>query len=158
MFSRADREGVAMGTKSRRPVGPTATGQDSPGRTRLVREVPSTLELVFESTRGFEDDIGRIPAESRSRVVDEINDRCRMILEDRPAFEANLSRPFDPPVPDALQSTLSVMAIREGYRVILAVDDDPLFGRVLVTLLRVVEAQDETVAYRSAASMLYDRP
>jgi DNA-binding transcriptional ArsR family regulator len=113
-------------------------------------------ELVFESTKDFEDDIWRIPHPTRLRVADEINDRCRIILEDRRAIDESLSRPFRPPLPDGLESTLSVMELEGGYRVILAVDDDPLFGRVLVSLLRIVEGQDAAAAYRSAASMLYD--
>jgi hypothetical protein len=138
-----------MATTERQEVGPATAGQSPPVPTGVA-------ELFFESTRGFEDDIGRIPASDRVRIANEINERCRVILDNRPAFDATLSRPFQQPLPDGLESTLSVMEIEGGYRVVLAVDDDPLFGRILVTLFRVVERHDEAAAYRSVASMLYE--
>jgi hypothetical protein len=37
----------------------------------------------------------------------------------------------------------------------MAVDDDPVFGRILVTLFRVVRYDEEERSYRSTAHLLY---
>jgi DNA-binding transcriptional ArsR family regulator/mRNA-degrading endonuclease RelE of RelBE toxin-antitoxin system len=113
-------------------------------------------DLVFQSTKEFEADMDRLTASDRARVAAAINDRSRLILTDRQAFEADLSRPYNHRLSKGLESTLSVMRIEGNYRVILTVDDDPLFGRIIVTLIRLVEKNSEDAAYRAAASMLYE--
>jgi hypothetical protein len=45
--------------------------------------------------------------------------------------------------------------VGKELRVIFALDDDPIFGRVLLTLFRVVRRQDLEDAYRKTALGLY---
>jgi hypothetical protein len=97
----------------------------------------------------------RLNPEDRPRVVEAINAHCGKVLTDRPAFEADRSRPFAPRLEDGLEASLSVCAIDDRLRVILTADDDPIFGQFLVTLLRLVSREEEESAYRSVAETLY---
>ena len=45
--------------------------------------------------------------------------------------------------------------VGRDIRLILAVDDDPIFGQILVTLFRVVRHNEVDRSYRSIAHLLY---
>ena len=88
------------------------------------------MELQFGSTRDFEQDIEALSAGERSRVVARIN-AC---AEER----SLLFQPYALALPDKLESSLHVLKATMRHRVILAIDEDPVFGKKIVTLFRVV--------------------
>ena len=47
------------------------------------------------------------------------------------------------------------LLIRKSLRVILAIDEDPIFGQVIFTLFRVVKCDDLAKTYQSIAKSLY---
>ncbi|MEA5532409.1 hypothetical protein [Crocosphaera sp. XPORK-15E] len=53
------------------------------------------------------------------------------------------------------ESSLYTLKISQQLRVILAVDEDPIFGQVIFTLFRVVKHDDLDQAYQSIAESLY---
>lgn len=112
-------------------------------------------ELVFQSTEAFEADVARLAARERSRITDEINARSLLLLTDRDQFDRGISRPFAPRLARGLDSTLFVMRIDRDLRVIFALDDDPLFGRIALTLLRLVRRHGVDDAYREVVVDLY---
>jgi hypothetical protein len=56
--------------------------------------------------------------------------------------------------------TSSLYSLRAGrdVRIIMAVDDDPIFGQTMVTLFRVVPHAELERSFRSIARMLYRDP
>lgn len=123
-----------------------------PGEPQLPQAAP---ELVFQATAAFEADLARIPAQDRSRIADAINLRAGLFVTDREGFERDLSRPFVPRIARGLDSTLYVMRVEHDLRVIFTTDDDPLFGRVIFTLLRLIKKREADSTYREVASGLY---
>jgi hypothetical protein len=47
------------------------------------------------------------------------------------------------------------LPVGKDRRVILAVDDDPIFGQVIITLMRVVAKRGRKGAYDELAGLLY---
>jgi hypothetical protein len=54
-----------------------------------------------------------------------------------------------------MDSTLYSMKVGHNLRILLAVDDDPLFDQTIFTLLRVIQHKDLSKAYKGIAESLY---
>jgi hypothetical protein len=52
-------------------------------------------------------------------------------------------------------STIYSFKINEAQRIILTIDDDPIFGCTLITLFRLVIAEDAPKAYNAVAELIY---
>jgi hypothetical protein len=139
------------GPAARRPKGDRAIGQKS--ETNASGEASS--QLLFESTKEFEDDLKRLPPDVRAEVVETINERCQQLLSDRRLFDAHLSRPYLPRLEEGFDSTLYVMRMDAENNVVLTVDDDPLFSRMIITLWRLVANPDVDMAFGVVAAMIY---
>jgi hypothetical protein len=53
------------------------------------------------------------------------------------------------------ESSLYTLKVSYQLRLILSVDEDPIFGQVIFTLFRVVKHDDLDKAYRGVAESLY---
>ena len=73
----------------------------------------------------------------------------------RVAFFARAERPFPFHLKGGFNSSLYSLRAGRDIRLILAVDDDPVFEQILVTLFRLVRHDDER-SYRSVARLLYN--
>lgn len=52
-------------------------------------------------------------------------------------------------------SSLYILSVSKGLRIILAVDEDSIFGQVIFTLFRVANLADTTMTYQAIAKFLY---
>ncbi len=48
-----------------------------------------------------------------------------------------------------------MLKVSQKLRVILTVDEDPIFGQIIFTLFRAIQHQDLNKAYNSVAESLY---
>jgi hypothetical protein len=55
------------------------------------------------------------------------------------------------------KTSLYTLKVSQKLRVVLAVDEDPVFGQVIFTLYRVVEHNDLDKAYKGVAESLYQQ-
>lgn len=53
------------------------------------------------------------------------------------------------------ESSLYVLSVSPRLRIILTVDEDPIFGQVVLTLSRVIDHADCNKTYRAVAQSLY---
>lgn len=53
------------------------------------------------------------------------------------------------------EPSLHTLKVSQELRMILAVDEDPIFGQVIFTLFRVVKHNDLDTAYKGVAEVLY---
>jgi hypothetical protein len=113
------------------------------------------MDLVFEATKGFEEDIDTLDKGVCERVVEKINKKCQLLLSDRKAFSRGLTQPYPLNLANGFKSSLYAFKVSAALSVIFAVDDDPIFGRILVTLLRVVRQPELIRAYQETATALY---
>src|SRR5262249_8438021 len=86
---------------------------------------------------------------------EKINQKCQLLLSDRKAFSRGLTQPCPANLANGFKSSLYAFKVSASLRVIFAVDDDPIFGQTLVTLLRVVRQQELSKAYQQTATALY---
>jgi len=105
---------------------------------RAVVEPP--LELVFAETKEFLADVEEIPVSERGAIASELNDCCQSLQYDRAVFEEKVV-PVRWQQPEGIDSSLVVFD-SNGMRILMTVDEDPIFGQITVHLLRAVCADD----------------
>ena len=113
------------------------------GFVRTVADPP--LDLAFRETNLFLADWEALPAETRASLGSELNDTCEFLLYERGHFDDRVHS-HTRPLPGDLEASLHTLG-HDGHLVLFAVDEDPLFGEVIVTLYRAVP-EDESEAAR----------
>lgn len=113
------------------------------------------MDILIESTKRFESDIQNLTERERDAVTKEIN-RCAEFFETRPdAFYHKLHRSYPLLGTLGAESSLYKLKASLNLRVILAVDNDPIFEQIIITLFRVVKRGDFEKAYEGVAESLY---
>lgn len=113
------------------------------------------MELEFRITESFDKDMKNLPTGEQSKVKEEINFVSGSLLNGKAAFMQNASMPYIFNLKGGLDSSLYVLRVDEGKRVIAAVDDDPIFDKVSLTLFRLVDDKEATQAYKEVGEKLY---
>jgi hypothetical protein len=114
------------------------------------------MELVFESTKKFEKDLDSFQVRDRTRIISKINLFCSgLAVGNASAFHSHAFRPMRIALSSGVQPTLYTIRISADIRVILTVDDDPIFDQTIITLLRAVRHKSLARAYRGVAESLY---
>lgn len=78
-----------------------------------------------------------------------------MLLNDKSLFYQNTNQFRKIKVAKDYDSSLYSLRIDKKIRVIFTIDEDPIFDRTLITLFRVVNAEDASKVYISVAKSLY---
>lgn len=115
--------------------------------------VEPPLDLVFQETNIFLEDWENSSVQLRTRMGSEINDCCQFLLYDVPSFEKRvcLNRLE---LNDGIDSSLYEVADGDT-RILFTVDEDPLFGQITITLLRMVGDDQYEEAKASLIKSLY---
>lgn len=113
------------------------------------------MELLFESTEAFERDLARLPEDRRYRLIEAINLACPLLACDEHGFFSKVYQPRAVRLNHGCCSSLYVMPVDEEDTILLTIDDDPIFGQIIITLLRVVQRADIETAYIQTARALY---
>jgi hypothetical protein len=131
----------------------------NPAEDPAIPERPSDWSAIesieFRSVENFERDLEGLDAPERRRIIDAINAKSPLWVKDRRKAEKEFLRPYRFLLRGGLESSLYEIRVGRDRRVILAVDDDPIFGRVIVTLMRVVPKRERKTAYDELAKLLY---
>lgn len=113
------------------------------------------MEVLIESTRGFENDLDSLDEAEKALVVESIND-CASLF---PTHKTDVYRKLHHlPLLSNLngyESSLYTLRTSQELRVILTVDEDPIFEQVILTLFRVVNHRDLDRTYEAVAASLY---
>ncbi len=96
-----------------------------------------TKEIVFLDTETFVEEAKALPSDERRVMVSELNDCCQYLLYEPGQFRRRTTR-VDREIEDGVEVSLFELAISTGHHALFTVDDDPVFERVDVTLLRLV--------------------
>jgi len=113
------------------------------------------MELLFRSSASFEDDLSLLDGASRSGVIDRMNALFPDYLCSRDSFCSLLENPSDQMLEGGLCSSLSVLPLGNGLSVILTIDDDPIFGQVIITLIRLVPVSESSRVFNEVQRMLH---
>lgn len=113
------------------------------------------MNLVFHSSETFEQDLQQFAAYLQAKIVQRVNEVAQAFIADRKIFARQARKPYNLQLYNGFDSSLYSIVVKPDLRVILTVDEDPLFDQVIVTLLRVVKRPDLYSTYTSVAESLY---
>ncbi len=120
--------------------------------------VPTSAEpiaITEQTTPEFRNDLHRLSSEDRTRVAVALRRSYDLLRNNRGGFSARAKRPQAIHLKGGFSSSLYSLGVGRDIRLILAVDEDPVFAQTLVTLFRAVHHNELDRAYRSVASCLY---
>ena len=115
------------------------------------------MDILIESTKSFEKDLEKLSKDEKAVIVKKIND-CASLFPTQKADVYRKLRRIPLPLLSGLngyESSLYTLKVSQKLRVILTVDEDPIFGQVIFTLFRVVKHDDLDNAYQGIAESLY---
>lgn len=124
-------------------------------RKQLVQWVVLNVDVLIESTKSFEKDLDKLNQDERTITVKKVND-CASLFPNHNSDGYRQLRSL--PLLSGLNgydSSLYTLEVSQKLRVILAVDEDPIFGQVIFTLFRVVSPDNLGQAYQGIAESLY---
>lgn len=113
------------------------------------------MDVLVESTKGFEEDLSLLDKAARDLVVSEVNAVADFLpIQDSTAIP-NIRPPYLSLDLNGYESSLCTLNISHQLNVVLAVDNDPIFGQVILSLFRIVKQEDLAAAYQEIANSLY---
>jgi mRNA-degrading endonuclease YafQ of YafQ-DinJ toxin-antitoxin module len=104
-------------------------------------------------TKKFDKDMRRFSAVEIERIKKRVDRYIQHYSETGPSFSLHALERIK--LRGGLEPTLYVMDVSRDIRLILTRDEDPLFDRLIVTLLRVVRHKDLQKAYDGLVESLY---
>ena len=113
------------------------------------------MDIIIESTKAFEKDIAKLGKDERDLVIDKINDCASLFPNNKAAIYRKMHRPHNLLLINGYESSLYTLLVTRKLRVILTVDEDPIFDRTIFTLFRIVHHDQLDKAYRSIAESLH---
>lgn len=113
------------------------------------------MQLEFNITQSFKDDIDILSASQREIVGHQIDHISVSLLNGKSAFKENSSIPYIFDLKGGLDSSLFLIRADKNNRIIAAVDEDPVFDKISVTLFRIVDKNDAEKVYREVGSAIY---
>jgi len=111
------------------------------------------MDILIESTSRFEQDLSSMSEGEKDIAIQKINECAALFPEHKINAYRKLRRlPLNI---SGYDSSLYTMRISPESRIILAVDEDPIFGQVILTLFRVANRDDFNKAYQVVVESLY---
>jgi mRNA-degrading endonuclease RelE of RelBE toxin-antitoxin system len=113
------------------------------------------MNVLFQATRKFEKDLRALPANDAQLVISHLNLNCSLLKRDPAAFYRTVNKPMIVQLKEGMDSTLYSMRVGHDLRILLAIDDDPLFDQTIFTLLRLARRKDLSEVFKGIAESLY---
>ncbi|RFP14704.1 MULTISPECIES: hypothetical protein [unclassified Duganella] len=113
------------------------------------------MDIRFDITAGFDADLVKFSASDRKLIAAKLNRYSAMLDESGSVPSSRFFRRHTVVLPGALESSLYSLRINERIHVVLTMEHDPVFERVVWTLLRVVSRSGFDQAIESAIDLLY---
>jgi len=114
------------------------------------------MELLFESTKSFEKELSKFSGSTKNKIVEKLNCYCSLLeSEDKSLFYKNAYQPIR--FKGRSDSSLYALKIDRDIRIILTVDEDPIFEQIIITLLHVVRHSSLDKVFKGIAESLYQQ-
>ncbi len=115
------------------------------------------MEIEFDITQSFDEDMSRLNPLQRKVVGNQIDFLSQSLLNGKTAFKEHSSIPYIFNLKGGLDSSLFLIRADKDHRIIAAIDDDPIFGKISFTLFRLVDKNAAQDAYREVGEDMYKR-
>jgi len=113
------------------------------------------MDLEFHITQSFDNDIKSLSEDRRNKITDEINLVSGSLLNGRTAFMDKASMPHIFNLKGGLDSSLYLVKVDDEKKMVVTVDDDPIFDKVSLTLFRLINDGDAEQVYKEVGEQLY---
>ena len=113
------------------------------------------VAITEQTTPEFRNDLNRLNSEDRALVAAALRRSYDLLRNKRGSFFARAKRPQAIQLKGGFSSSLYSLRVGRDIRLIVTVNEDPVFAQTLVTLFRAVHHNELDRAYRSVASGLY---
>lgn len=115
------------------------------------------MKLEFEITKSFDEDISGLSSEQREMIGKQINIVSQSLLNGKTAFKENSSVPYIFNLKGGLDSSLFLIKVDQDNRMIAAVDEDPIFDKISLTLFRLVNKDQAENVYKEVGKAIYSK-
>jgi len=113
------------------------------------------MDILIESTTKFEKDLSNLSEDKKAEVITKINYYSNLFTTDKSAVYRRLHLFRLSYNLNGYESSLYSLRVMPKLRVILTVDEDPIFAQTIFTLFRVIPASEIERAYKGVAESLY---
>ncbi|AFY45819.1 hypothetical protein [Nostoc sp. PCC 7107] len=113
------------------------------------------MEILIESTKEFEQDLEKFNNREKFKIIKKLNRYVDLISKNRKLLENQAFKLKNIKFNTEYDSSLYALIIDKDLRIILTIDDDPIFDATVITLFRVVSTENASQAYNSVAEYLY---
>jgi hypothetical protein len=113
------------------------------------------MEILIESTNDFEQDLYRFKNKEKFKIIKKLNRYVEILSKNKKLLENQAFKLKEIKLSDDYDSSLYALIIDKDIRLILTIDDDPIFDTTVITLFRVVHTEDAAIAYAAIAESLY---
>lgn len=117
------------------------------------------MDILIESTKDFEKDLEKFTDTEKFRIIKEMNQNFKLLSSENNlvnnSFYEHSEQLRNIKLNHDYDSTIYCLKINEEQRIILTIDDDPIFGCILITLFRLVNQENAQQAYNAVAEMIY---
>jgi mRNA-degrading endonuclease RelE of RelBE toxin-antitoxin system len=115
------------------------------------------MTIRFESTKKFEKELSKFPSKEKDRIALKLNKYSQFLESEPEFFYKHAYQPIKLKLADDNESSLYALRVDRDIRIIMTVDDDPLFDRTLITLLHVVRHSHLNEVFKSIAKSIYQK-
>ncbi|TVU54917.1 MAG: hypothetical protein EA414_04335 [Arthrospira sp. PLM2.Bin9] len=115
------------------------------------------MDLVFESTDEFNQDLAKFSQEEQSIILKEVENSIPLLLTNFRLRNRRLHQFCQFPIKNNYGSSLYSFIVNYYLRVILTIDEDPLFNRLSITLFKAIESRHAPTAYRQVGNSIYEK-
>ena len=113
------------------------------------------METQFDITRRFEKEMNHLSREDQRKVAISLDRYAAAFDPDQGIESRHVYQPHKIVLQEGLDSSIYVLRVSPQLRVILTIENDPLFERKLITLIRVVKHDEMDRAFASIAESLH---
>ncbi len=115
------------------------------------------MEIEFDITQPFNEDVSKLSDLQREKVTNQINKISQSLLNGQTAFKENSSIPYIFNLKGGLDSSLFLIRVDQDKRVVAAVDEDPIFNKISLTLFRLIDNNQAENVYKEVGEALYSK-
>lgn len=115
------------------------------------------MELEFDITKSFNEDMSQLSSAQREQIGEQINVVSQSLLNGQTAFKENSSIPYIFNLKGGLDSSLFLIRADNDHRIVAAVDEDPIFDKISLTLFRIVDKDIAETVYKEVGEDIYKK-
>jgi hypothetical protein len=113
------------------------------------------VDILIQSTKDFEKDLENFNDTDKFKIIKEMNCYFEILSQNKMLFYQSSEQLRNIKLNHSYDSSIYAFKINDDQRIILTIDDDPIFDSTVITLFRLVKLADAQQAYNAVAELIY---